>query len=65
MSVRLSEAVAPSPLVNVQGTDAVASPSPMPPELKTEVRRLLAKILVNDFLNDRTDAAADTSEETP
>lgn len=54
-----------TPVVDAEQTDASIKHA-APPELKIELRRLLAKILVNDYLNDhdRTEAAADTSERT-
>lgn len=56
----------PTPVADAGRTDASASRVAMPPELRADLRRLLAKILVNDYLtdHDRTEAATDTPERT-
>jgi hypothetical protein len=60
-------ATLPTPVADVELTDASASRVAMPPELREDLRRLLAKALVNDYLKDhhRTEVAADPSEGLP
>lgn len=51
-------------VADAERTDASASPSPTPPELKIELRRLLAAILVADFRASQEAPGPDSSEGT-
>ncbi len=54
----------PTPVANVERADPTAGGVLMPPQVKTELRRLLCAILVSDFRASENEQGTDTPERT-